>query len=74
MDIKYRVNLGSYPFTLSQVGIPSPGPLLMPKCNADGLRDSRKESMNPTNFPTTQCDLESLEEAHAVAPQVVFSV
>ena len=38
------------------------------------VRDSQKESTSPTNFQTTQCDPESLEEARAEAPQVVFSV
>ena len=38
------------------------------------VRDSQKESMSPTNFQTTMYDPESLEEARAESPRVVFSV
>ena len=45
------INVSSCPFSLSQVGTPPPGPLLMPRFIAGGVRDRSEGAHQPDQHP-----------------------
>ena len=46
-----KINVGSCPFSLSQVGIPPPGTLLIPRFFAGGVRDRSEGVHGPDHHP-----------------------